>query len=58
MVKPLLNQGMRNYRALVRGWDTGIQEAVAKFLAEHIDQADLGVPEQIWDKLMEFLNSG
>lgn len=57
-VKCTLRQSMPNYRTLVRGWETGVQEAVAKFLAGNIDQADIGVPEQIWDKLMEFLNSG
>lgn len=57
-VKCTLRQAMPNYRTLVRGWETGVQEAVAKFLAGNIDQADIGVPEVIWDKLMEFLNSG
>ena len=57
-VKCTLRQNMANYRTLVRGWETGVQEAVAKFLAGNIDQADIGVPELIWDKLMEFLNAG
>lgn len=49
---------MPNYRSLVRNWETGVQEAVAKFLATNIDQADLVVPDNIWDKVSEFLNSG
>lgn len=57
-VKCTLRQTMPNYRTLVRGWDNGIQEAVARFLAGNIDQSDVGVPEKVWDKLMEFLNSG
>lgn len=54
----MLRQTMPNYRSLVRGWQTGVQEAVAKFLAGNIDQADIGVPDSIWDKISEFLNSG
>ena len=49
---------MPNYRILVRGWETGVQEAVAKFLGETIDQADVVVPDLIWDKLLEWLNQG
>ena len=54
----MLRQTMPNYRTLVRNWESGVQEAVAKFLASNIDQADLGVPDNIWDRVCEFLNSG
>ncbi|KAL4240940.1 Poly (ADP-ribose) polymerase [Mactra antiquata] len=57
-VKSILRQNMPNYRTLVRGWETGVQEAVAKFLAGNIDQSDLGVPDIIWEKVTEFVNSG
>ncbi|KAH3872400.1 hypothetical protein DPMN_035616 [Dreissena polymorpha] len=49
---------MPKYRQLVRCWETGIQEAVATFLAENIDQTDIRVPENVWDKMCDFLNSG
>lgn len=57
-MKCMLRQTMPNYRSLVRNWETGVQEAVAKYLASNIDQADLAVPDNIWDKVTEFLNSG
>lgn len=57
-VKCLLQQSFPNYRSLVRGWETGVQEAVAKFLAGNIDQAEINVPDNIWDKVIVWLNSG
>ncbi|XP_052266746.1 protein mono-ADP-ribosyltransferase PARP14-like isoform X2 [Dreissena polymorpha] len=54
----VLHQKMPKYRQLVRCWETGIQEAVATFLAENIDQTDIRVPENVWDKMCDFLNSG
>jgi len=57
-VRCVLRQTMPAFRQLVRGWDSGVQEAVALFLAENIDQADVRVPENVWDKVCDFLNSG
>ncbi|WAQ95722.1 PAR14-like protein [Mya arenaria] len=57
-VKCMLRQAMPQYRQLAKGWDSAVQEAVANFLAENIDQTDIRVPENIWDKICDFLNSG